>query len=425
MKRRNIEKHNLTLKNILSAPAPLGRILNYIYLSGSNELYHKNGYRKLGLKDNIGSAWTTEFMIGLDIFKKEIVDNSTRSRLILTHKGNQIYNELIKRDLQGDFDEGTSDNIIHDLKELIGADSDLYSTLMNMFVTSLPYKILIDYLESTTYDQEFSKSFKRDFFETVQDTYDDNSSKSYKKDNRTTSLSTGDNRTVALMQLCHFFGFIENIRFKESIMKEKYDFYNDMYNTLNNRDDGVFDVIKVKDKDNYSSPFLSTDRASNQHDNSLGNVEDLTIDEIESIYGKDGTVTVNQTVRNSDIQRKFRQKLVAEFSGKCVICSINQTQLLIASHIKTSASSNSAQKIDVNNGLLLCPNHDKLFDNYLITFDSNTGKIVISNKIPFDQYSVLSLDPNFHLKKECLTLERRLYLSEHNNIFRSHHNTNY
>ena len=36
--------------------------------------------------------------------------------------------------------------------------------------------------------------------------------------------------------------------------------------------------------------------------------------------------------------------------------------------------------MDVNNGLLLCPNHDKLFDNGYITFDDNGG-IIISDDL--------------------------------------------
>ncbi|MGG0656916.1 HNH endonuclease [Rummeliibacillus pycnus] len=34
----------------------------------------------------------------------------------------------------------------------------------------------------------------------------------------------------------------------------------------------------------------------------------------------------------------------------------------------------------MNNGLLLCPNHDELFDKHLISFDIN-GKIVISQSL--------------------------------------------
>ena len=54
MKIFDIKSEKLEFKNLLSGPAPIGRILNYIYLAGTKGLYHKNGYRKIDLKDNIG-----------------------------------------------------------------------------------------------------------------------------------------------------------------------------------------------------------------------------------------------------------------------------------------------------------------------------------------------------------------------------------
>lgn len=53
---------------------------------------------------------------------------------------------------------------------------------------------------------------------------------------------------------------------------------------------------------------------------------------------------------------------------------------MIASHIKPWAVSEAKEKLDINNGLLLCPNHDKLFDGGYISFDDN-GSILISEKL--------------------------------------------
>ena len=47
--------------------------------------------------------------------------------------------------------------------------------------------------------------------------------------------------------------------------------------------------------------------------------------------------------------------------------------------------------MDVNNGLLLCPTHDALFDKGLITFKEN-GYIIISKQIEKDQYKLLNID---------------------------------
>ncbi len=78
-------------------------------------------------------------------------------------------------------------------------------------------------------------------------------------------------------------------------------------------------------------------------------------------------------------QSTFRQQLTNRYEH-CCLCGVTNTSLLIASHIKPWAESDAKEKLDVNNGLLLCPNHDKLFDNGYITFDDNGG-IIISDDL--------------------------------------------
>lgn len=75
-------------------------------------------------------------------------------------------------------------------------------------------------------------------------------------------------------------------------------------------------------------------------------------------------------------QGKFRDILLDKY-GKCCLCSLENKNLLIASHIKPWAASNNMEKLSEYNGLLMCPNHDRLFDVGYITFDDE-GKIIIS-----------------------------------------------
>ncbi|MBR3243627.1 MAG: HNH endonuclease [Parasporobacterium sp.] len=82
-------------------------------------------------------------------------------------------------------------------------------------------------------------------------------------------------------------------------------------------------------------------------------------------------VRVNQNV--------FRDRLLLTHN-KCCLCGVTDPSLLVASHIKPWAQSSPDEKLDENNGLLMCPNHDKLFDKGLITFD-DTGKIIISDRL--------------------------------------------
>ena len=49
--------------------------------------------------------------------------------------------------------------------------------------------------------------------------------------------------------------------------------------------------------------------------------------------------------------------------------------------------------IDVSNGLLLCPNHDALFDKAIITFDAN-GKVIISDILKEIDCMFLNINEN-------------------------------
>lgn len=72
----------------------------------------------------------------------------------------------------------------------------------------------------------------------------------------------------------------------------------------------------------------------------------------------------------------FRSKLM-EFERECRITHINNPEYLIASHIKPWRHSENDERIDGENGLLLCPNIDLLFDRGLISFEDR-GEVIVS-----------------------------------------------
>ena len=74
----------------------------------------------------------------------------------------------------------------------------------------------------------------------------------------------------------------------------------------------------------------------------------------------------------------FRDVLVKRYGKKCCLCGVTGKCFLVASHIKPWSDSSPEERTDVNNGLLLCPNHDKLFDGGWISFADN-GNIIISS----------------------------------------------
>ncbi len=117
-------------------------------------------------------------------------------------------------------------------------------------------------------------------------------------------------------------------------------------------------------------------------------------------------VRVNQSV--------FRERLLQKHTT-CCLCKVENAALLRASHIKPWSESSSNEKLDVNNGLLLCPNHDALFDNGFISFEDN-GKIMISERLTEVDKIFMNVDSNMKIK---LTEGNKIYLDYHRkNIFK-------
>ena len=89
-------------------------------------------------------------------------------------------------------------------------------------------------------------------------------------------------------------------------------------------------------------------------------------------------------------QTKFRSQLLKRESG-CQLCNLSISSLLVASHIIPWTIADEEQKVDTNNGLLLCILHDALFDKGFISFDEN-GKIIISNEISPSEFERLKIN---------------------------------
>lgn len=110
-------------------------------------------------------------------------------------------------------------------------------------------------------------------------------------------------------------------------------------------------------------------------------------------------------------QNTFRSMLLAKYQNKCCLCNVNTPDLLIASHIKPWSLSEPKERMDVENGFLMCPNHDKLFDKGWISFDES-GKIMISKSLSEEVKKAMNVDDNMsiHLtdgNKEYLVCHRQ------------------
>lgn len=76
----------------------------------------------------------------------------------------------------------------------------------------------------------------------------------------------------------------------------------------------------------------------------------------------------------------FRSNL-EHIERSCRLTGVSDKRFLIASHIKPWRKSNNDEKLDGNNGLLLSPHVDKLFDNGWITFDKKLKTICSSEEV--------------------------------------------
>ncbi|MGN0470684.1 MAG: HNH endonuclease [Acutalibacteraceae bacterium] len=103
-------------------------------------------------------------------------------------------------------------------------------------------------------------------------------------------------------------------------------------------------------------------------------------------------------------QGVFRERIVEKYH-KCIITGISDSRLLIASHIRPWRSADNVERLSEENGLLLSPLYDKLFDIGLISF-SKDMKIIVSNqmnkedvlKIGFDTDRIYLPSPSKELR---------------------------
>ena len=109
-------------------------------------------------------------------------------------------------------------------------------------------------------------------------------------------------------------------------------------------------------------------------------------------------------------QGVFRENLIRKYDGRCIVTGASDKRILIASHIKPWSVCSNEQRLSVDNGLLLSPLYDKLFDIGLITF-SEDGQIICSKELDNKNIDVLKIDRNkkYDLKSSVVLLENLEY----------------
>ncbi len=155
-------------------------------------------------------------------------------------------------------------------------------------------------------------------------------------------------------------------------------------------------------KENYDrDKLINIIRYSCQEKIKLISKKSIKIEDFDKIKKEDKDLVengkfldVNQLYyERSNVTRSkqyiFKRQLLEKHNKTCALCNLSIERLLIASHAKPWVKCEDVhEKLSPNNGLLLCPNHDALFDKGLITFDENNN-IIFSKYIDDEQNKTL------------------------------------
>ena len=108
-------------------------------------------------------------------------------------------------------------------------------------------------------------------------------------------------------------------------------------------------------------------------------------------------------------QSVFREALLRAYGCKCAVCGFSLKDLLQAAHIQAWSETTGENKISVNNGFLLCPNHHALYDKGWLTV-SEDYTIGLGKKGKFTEADEDAL-VNFVGKRIRLPKDRQLWPS--------------
>lgn len=136
-----------------------------------------------------------------------------------------------------------------------------------------------------------------------------------------------------------------------------------------------------------------------------------------------GIVPPNSTERKGLVtsrvgQGAYRKRIIHRWEYKCAVTGFDKLDILIASHIVPWSDSTDKERLDVDNGILLSPTYDALFDRHLITFE-NSGKIILSDSIDNKAYLKIGVTGNERIRD--LSQYNHHYLERHRNVFQTQH----
>lgn len=117
-------------------------------------------------------------------------------------------------------------------------------------------------------------------------------------------------------------------------------------------------------------------------------------------------------------QALFRRR-VSTVEKECRLTGVMDLRFLRASHIKPWAESSDDERVNANNGLLLTPSADLLFDHGWISFEDD-GNLLVSGSLPERVRERLSLDLEPGRQCGSFTQQQAAFLAHHRDCILGH-----
>lgn len=127
--------------------------------------------------------------------------------------------------------------------------------------------------------------------------------------------------------------------------------------------------------------------------------------------------TIPETTRTSVIlarrgQGEFKKNVLKIERKGCRITQVDRIEHLRASHCKPWRDSSNAERLDGQNGLLLTPSIDHLFDRGFISFENN-GDLLISPVAHFQSLQRMGINTTGKVNVGAFSEGQRTYLDYH------------
>ena len=129
-----------------------------------------------------------------------------------------------------------------------------------------------------------------------------------------------------------------------------------------------------------------------------------------------GDASVPETTKEAVVQARRGQGLfkrrVMEVEQRCRLTGVDRIEHLRASHCKPWRDADNVERLDGENGLLLTPDADHLFDRGFLSFE-DSGRVLVSPVAHLPSLRAMGLDPNTLGNVGGFSEGQRKYLSFH------------